>query len=93
MEAACTSRATGTNTSNITVEQSLEKRGGWFIFTSWNTVDGASWTKTVNDSSINFSNTKSELDSGTYRVKSVFKLTDKQGKTETITVYSDKQSV
>lgn len=92
-EAVCRSSADGDNTSKITIEQSLEKRGGWFIFQSWDSVDGAFWTETVNDSSIYLSNTKSGLDSGTYRVKSVFKLTDKNGKTETITVYSDERSV
>lgn len=92
-DAVCTSSASGYNTSKITVEQSLEKRSGWFIFQSWSTVDGASWTESVNESSIRLSSTRSGLDSGTYRVKSVFTLTDKQGETETITVYSDSRSV
>lgn len=39
------------------------------------------------------SNTKYELESGNYRLKTVFTLTDKQGKTETITVYSDEKTV
>ncbi len=59
----------------------------------WNDVEGATWTKTVNDNSIFFSNTKSGLDSGTYRVKSVFTFTDKNGKSEKIKIYSDEQKV
>ncbi len=39
------------------------------------------------------SNTKYELESGDYRFIMVFTLTDKQGKTETTTVYSDEKTV
>ncbi len=39
------------------------------------------------------SNTKTGLKSGKYRLKTIFTLTDKYGKTETITVYSDERSV
>lgn len=89
--AECVSKASGDNTSKITVEQTLQKYSGWFWI--WNDVNGASWTKTVNSDYIRLSNTKSGLTSGKYRVKSVFKLTDKNGKTETITIYSDKQAL
>lgn len=50
-------------------------------------------TKTVNDNSIRLLNAKSGLTSGTYRVKSVFTLTDKNGTTETIMVYSDDKKI
>lgn len=33
------------------------------------------------------------LDSGTYRLKSVFTLTDRNGKNETITIYSHEQKI
>lgn len=89
--AECKSQADGSNTAKITVVQTLEKYSGWFWI--WNDVDGASWEKTVDGSSISLANTKSGLAGGKYRVKSVFTLTDKQGKTETITVYSDERSV
>ena len=89
--AQCTSRASGENAVKITVEQTLQKYSGWFWI--WNDVDGASWTGTENRSSIRLFNTKSGLTSGKYRVKSVFTLTDKNGKTETITVYSDEKTV
>lgn len=89
--AQCTSRASGENTVKITVEQTLQKYSGWFWI--WNDVDGAYWTKTVNNNSVQLSNTKSGLTNGKYRVKSVFTLTDKNGKTETITIYSDEKTV
>lgn len=90
-KAECISRASGVDIAKITVEQTLQKFSGWFWI--WIDVDGASWTRTENSSPVLMSNTKSGLTSGTYRVKSVFKLTDKNGKTETITVYSDEASV
>ena len=58
-----------------------------------NEVDGASWTKTVYSDTIRLSNTKSGLDSGTYRLKSVFTLKSSSGDTEKITVYSDEKTV
>lgn len=87
-KAVCTSSAGG-NVESITVEQTLEKYWGLWI---WSEVDGAKWTETVNANSIFASNTQSGLSSGTYRLKSVFTLTDKNGSTETITVYSSEQS-
>ena len=56
--AYCTSETEGDAVS-ITVEQTLEKYSGWFWI--WNNVDGANWTKTVNDNTIRLSNTKSGL--------------------------------
>ena len=76
--------------TQITVEHTLEKHWGLWI---WNEVDGASWTKTVNMSAVSFVSTKGGLDSGTYRLKSVFTLTNLSGKSETITVYSDEKTV
>lgn len=90
-QAQCVSRADGVNAVKITVEQTLQKYSGWFWI--WDNVDGASWTRTENKNSVRLSNTKSGLTSGTYRVKSVFTLTDKNGKTETITVYSGEKTV
>ena len=87
--AECVSQASGINTAKITVVQTLQKYSGWF----WIWDDVASWTKTANSSSIFLGNTKSGLSSGKYRVKSVFTFTDKNGKTETITEYSDSVSI
>lgn len=88
--AYCTSKTEG-NAVSITVEQTLEKYSGWFWI--WDDVDDASWSKTVNGGSISLSNTKSGLDSGTYRLRSVLTLTNSSGKTETVTIYSDEKTV
>ncbi len=74
----------------VVAEQSLQKQGFLWI---WSTYDGAEWTKTVYINSLSMSNTKTGLSRGKYRLKTVFTLTDKQGKTETITVYSDEKTV
>lgn len=90
-KAECISQARGENAVKINVEQTLQKYSGWLWF--WDDVNSVPWIKTENSNSIYFLNTKSGLDSGTYRVKSVFTLTDKNGKTETITAYSDEKQV
>ena len=76
--------------TKIVAEQTLQKQG--FLWT-WGTYDGTEWTKTVYSNTLAMSNTKSSLSSGKYRLKTVFTLTDKDGKTEKITVYSDEKSV
>ena len=88
--ATCKSAISISSAVKITAEQYLQKQG--FLW-SWSTYDDAEWTKTVDRSSIFMSNTKSGLTSGKYRLKTIFALTDKNGKTETITVYSDEKSV
>lgn len=89
--AECKSLCNGfASVTQITVEHTLEKHWGLWI---WYEVDGASWTKTVNSNIISLSNTKSGLDSGTYRLKSVFTLKNSSGKSETITIYSDEEKV
>ncbi len=88
--AYCTSTCSSKNAVSITVTQTLQKHWGLWI---WNDVEGASWSKQVNGSSIYLSNSKSDLDSGTYRVKSVFTLTNENGKSETITIYSNEQEI
>lgn len=88
--AHCKSIAKGTGAVSITVTQTLEKYWGLWI---WEDVDGATWTETVNISSACLYNTKSDLKSGKYRVKSTFVLTDENGKSETITIYSSEERV
>ena len=90
LTATCKSYTNSNSAVKITAEQYLQKQGFLWI---WGTYDGAEWTKTVNTNTISMSNSKSGLESGKYRLKTVFKLTDKNGKTETITVYSDEKSV
>ncbi len=88
-EATCSCITTGKNVVEITAEQTLEKRDG----SAWNPVEDANWVSTVKTNMIYVSNTKSDLESGKYRLKTVFTLTDKYGKTETVTVYSDIKTV
>ena len=70
---------------NVKIVQSLQKES---LFWTWSTV-GGEWTKTsTNVANVSFTNTKSGLTSGTYRVKSVFTVTLNDGTSETVTVYS-----
>ena len=89
--AKCSSRCIGTGDAvKVSIEQTLQKFWGLWI---WNDVDGASWTKTSNGTSAAVEGTKSGLSSGTYRLKSVFTLTNLSGKTETVTIYSAEKTV
>lgn len=89
--AICESTLKGkSNVTKIVAAQTLEKQGFLWI---WSTYDGTEWTKTAYTNSLAMSNTKTGLTSGKYRLKTVFTLTDKQGKTETVTVYSDEKTV
>ncbi len=74
----------------IVATQTLEKQG---FFWSWGTYDNTSWTKTANSNNIAMNNIKRGLDSGKYRLKTVATFTDKYGKTETITDYSDECTI
>ena len=82
--AICTSYAFASTAVKIEVKQTLQQKTLWF----WSDVSSATWTKSVNTRVIDFTNSKSSLSSGTYRVKSVFTFTNSSGKSETVTVYS-----
>ena len=87
-DVTCVSIVTGApSVTSITVEQTLEVPGIlWF----WKTYDNDSeWTKTVEDNATSVYNYKYDLESGKYRLKSVFTLETASGKSETITVYSE----
>lgn len=88
--ATCFSTIQANDTVAITAKQTLQKQGFLWI---WGNVDGASWTKTVSANCLSMSNTVTGLDSGLYRLKTVFTLTLSSGKTATITVYSNEQTV
>lgn len=89
--ATCESILRGdTDVVKIVAEQYLQRQGFLWI---WSTYDDAEWTKTVYSNALTMSNTKTGMSSGKYRLKTVFTLTDKQGKTETITVYSYEKTV
>lgn len=65
--AHCTSIAKGTDAVSITVTQTLQKYWGLWI---WEDVEGATWTETTDINFVCLYNTKSDLRSGKYRVKS-----------------------
>ena len=76
--------------SKVVIVQSLEKKA---LLWSWSTV-GGEWTKTTtNADTVSFTNTKSGLASGTYRVKSVFTVTLSDGTSETVTRYSSEVEI
>lgn len=75
---------------SITVEHTLEKHWGLWI---WNDVVGSTDSRTVNRNNICLSTTKSGLDSGTYRVRATFTMTNSSGQTEVITIYSNEKTV
>ena len=73
--------------TSITVEQTLQKQGS---FWSWSPYDNDSvWKTTVNTFWANIYNYKTVTESGTYRLKTVATVTNKDGKSETITIYSE----
>ncbi len=64
--AACTSTVRGKSTATkIEATQYLEKKVLWW----WNEVEH--WDKTVNDNYLNMNNSNDNLESGTYRVRTV----------------------
>jgi hypothetical protein len=89
--ATCTSQAISASAQTITAVQTLEKYSGWFWV--WDTVSGATWSKTRNGTSLTMQNNKGGLSSGTYRLKTVFTVTSTSGQTETVTVYSSERTV
>lgn len=90
-KATCTSICKGESAVvNISVVQTLQKHRN---FWTWDNVSGASWTSTSSSKTLDVTNFKSDLESGTYRLKSVFTLTTSDGDTETITKYSEEQKV
>lgn len=67
--AYCNSKATGlSSVTKIEATQYLEKK----VLLWWSEVD--SWNKTVNSNSLNMSNTEYNIGSGTYRLRTVFKV-------------------
>lgn len=77
------------NTKTVVITQTLQKN---ITLWAWETI-GSARTKTVNGSSATLTATVSGLQSGKYRVKTVFKVTNKSGKTEDFTVYSTQCTV
>ncbi len=70
---------------SIRGEQTLEKKTA---SGSYSAVSGARWIESSSSADLSMFHTKSGLSKGTYRLKTVFKATFNNGKTETTTVYS-----
>ncbi len=75
---------------SITAVQTLEKNNGNGRYSS---VKNAKWSKTVNTDFLSLRNSIDQLSVGTYRLKTVFTVYYKDGKSETITVYSTEKTV
>lgn len=89
-KATCISTFISTDTSikSIKIEQTLEKFSFlWF----WDSI--GQWNRTSYASTSTLSNAKSGLTSGTYRLKSVFTVTMKNGQKESVTVYSAEKKI
>lgn len=88
--ATCVSQIStfSTEISSIKITQTLEKQG--FLWT-WGKYDG-DWSKTLTKSGA-LTTKVYNLSSGNYRVKSVFVVTLQDGRSQTITLYSDEKSV
>ena len=70
-EATCISSISAKSTATkITATQYLEKKNG----TTWSTVSGGTWSDSANGISLNMFNSKSNLSSGTYRLRTVIKV-------------------
>lgn len=91
-KATCKSqyRSYNDDCSSITAVQTLEKHS-WLIF--WDTVGDECTTNVTNQNSLSFTNYKDNLDSGTYRVKTVFTVVLKNGQSDTVTVYSSEETI
>lgn len=75
---------------SMTVEHTLQKHWGLWI---WDDVANSTFSKSVNYNNIYLCSTKSGLESGTYRVKSTFTMTNSSGQTEVVTIYSSEKTV
>ncbi|MBR1823171.1 MAG: hypothetical protein IJ779_02935, partial [Ruminococcus sp.] len=85
--ATCNSMVRGMSNlaTKVVVTQTLQKKSG----STWNYV--TSWSKTFNSWLAMYSNSKSSLSSGTYRLKTVAKVYSGNSY-ETITIYSNTAS-
>lgn len=89
--ATCTSKYTASDdaVSKVIITQSLERHCYLWV---WETV-GGEWSTSSDGSSISFTNTVSDLSNGTYRVKTVFDVTGKNGEKESLPLYSAEKSI
>ena len=75
---------------SVTAVQTLEKRN---TANRWSSVSGGTCSKTASAKRFLLSNSVSNLSSGCYRLKTVFTVKYKDGRSETVTVYSTEKTV
>lgn len=85
----CTSSYVDTsgNTTKILIEQTLQKQGALWLWFD----EAGPWHTTIDGGSGSLINHTLNPEPGTYRIKAVFTVTDKDGKTESVTMYSTTQ--
>lgn len=89
-KATCYSYIEAEDVNKIIGTQILQKKGS---LNQWSEILGANWTNIAHTDHMSMSHTQSSLTSGTYRIKTVFKLTANDGTTETITIYSSEVKI
>ena len=77
--------------TSIKIEQTLQKQG---LFWIWSKYDkDPNWTTIVYDCGANIYNYKTVTESGRYRLKTVATVTNEDGKSEKITIYSEELEI
>lgn len=76
--------------TKVTAAQTLEKKESAY---KYSTVKGTSYTKTSLTGRLSLTNYAYNLSSGTYRLKTVFTVNYKDGKSEAVTVYSNEKTI
>ncbi len=88
-KASCISTVSANSTvTKISATQYLQKKNG----SNWSTVSNGTWSNSSSNNSLTMSNSKSSLSTGTYRLKTVFKVYSGSDY-ETITKYSSEKAV
>ncbi len=76
--------------TKIKAVQTIEKHWALGIFVA---LDGVRWTKECDEDSMAMENRKPDMPSGTYRLVTDFTVTNSDGRTETVTVYSSEVTI
>lgn len=88
-KASCSSIiSANSKATKIKATQYLEKKSG----NKWSTVSGGTWSDSSTTHSLSMSNSKSDLSSGTYRLRTVFKVYSGSS-SETVTKTSSEVTV
>lgn len=86
----CNVTAKGTSVNSISGILTLQHKN---TSASWDDVSIANWSKSTVMPKLTIFGTKTNLTKGTYRAKAVFTLSTNDGRSETITVYSEEKMI